>query len=105
MHPGPGVTRPRATVSPDVPFPGVVRRLVEHRRPALVLALEAVQPQVPHPAPEPGRFLRGGADARGPADLDAAGAQLVAGRAALRLVLEQGDRHEARIPRVIEPIT
>ena len=74
-------------------MPAVVRRLVEHGLPELVVAAVAGDPDVSHAAPATGRFPGRLADARGPAHLRLAGPQLMAERAALRLVLEQGNGH------------
>jgi hypothetical protein len=74
-------------------MPAVVRRLVEHRLPELVVAAVAGDPDVAHAAAAPGRFPGRLADARGPAHLRLARPQLVTERAALRLVLEQRNGH------------
>jgi hypothetical protein len=90
----PARSRPRAGfVHPagERPVPAVVRRLEEHRLPELVMAAVAGDPDVSHAAAGgfPGRL----ADARFPAHLRLTGPQLVAERAALWLVLEQGSGH------------
>jgi len=71
--------------------PAVVRRLEEHRLPELVVAAVACDPDVSHAAAAPGGLPGRLADARRPAHLRLAGPQLVTERAALRLVLEQGN--------------
>lgn len=48
---------------------------------------------MPHPPGAGSRLPRRGADARAPPDLDLAGTQMVAERAALGLMLEQGGQH------------
>jgi hypothetical protein len=68
-----------------------VRRLVEHRLPELVVA--AVDSDVSHAAPAPGRFPGRLADARRPADLRLARPQMMTERAALRPVFEQRNGH------------
>ena len=74
-------------------MPAVVRRLEEHRLPELVVAAVAADPDVSHAAAAPGRFPGRCADAGLPAHLRLAGPQLVTERAALWLVLEQGNGH------------
>jgi hypothetical protein len=74
-------------------MPAVVRRLEEHRLPELVVTPVALDPDVPHAAAAPGGFPGRLADARLPAHLRPAGPEPVAERAALRLVLEQGNGH------------
>jgi hypothetical protein len=86
-----------------MPLGYVMSGLVEHRRPSLVLALETVKTDVPHPATAIGGFLRRLADAGRPADLNAAGNQFVTERAAFRMMLEQRDRHVSYMPCMIEP--
>jgi hypothetical protein len=77
-------------------------RLVEGCGPALALALEAVQPQMPH-SPAAGSRLPGRhADTRAPPDLDQARTQFVTERAALRLMLEQEGGHEHSMPGMIK---
>ena len=73
-------SRPRAGfVHPagERPVPAVVRRLVEHRLPELVVAAVAGDPDVAHAAAAPGRFPGRLADARFPAHLRLARPQLV----------------------------
>ena len=74
-------------------MPAVVRRLVEHRLPELVVAAVTGDPDVAHAAAAPGRFPGRLADARRPAHLRLARPQLVTERAALGLVLEQRNGH------------
>ena len=74
-------------------MPAVVRRLVEHRLPDLVVAAVASDPDVAHAAAAPGRFQGRRADARRPAHLRIAGPQLMSEWAALWLVLEQRNGH------------
>jgi hypothetical protein len=73
--------------------PAVVRRLVEHRVPELVVAAVTGDPHVTHAAAELGGLPGWLADARRPAHLRLAGPQLVSEWAALRLVLEQRNGH------------
>jgi hypothetical protein len=73
---------------------GVVGWLEEHCLPELVVAAVTRDPDVPHAATAPGRFLGRGADARRPADLRLAGPQLMTERAAFWLILEQGNGHQ-----------
>lgn len=75
------------------PVPAVVRWLVEHCLPELVVAAVALDPDVSHAAAAPGRFPGRLTDARRPAHLRHAGPQLMAERAALRFVLEQRNGH------------
>ena len=75
------------------PVPAVVRRLVEHRLPELVVAAVAGDPDVSHAAAAPGRFPGRRADARRPAHLRLARPQRVTERAVFRLVLEQRNGH------------
>ena len=74
--------------------PDIVRRFVERRLPELVVAGAAGDPDVAHAAASFGPLPGGRADARLPADLGAAGPQLMAERAELGLVFENGYRHE-----------
>jgi hypothetical protein len=73
--------------------PAVVRWLVEHRLPELVVAAVAGDPDVSHAAASPGRLPGRLADARRPAHLHLAGPQLVTERAVLWLFLEQRNGH------------
>jgi hypothetical protein len=85
-----------------------MRRLVEHCLPELVVAAVAGDPDVSHAAAAPGRFPGRRADARRPAHLRHAEPQLMAERAALLLVLEQGNGHlndHARTSRYASMIT
>jgi len=66
--------------------PDIVRRLVEHGLPALVMAGAAGHPDVPQAAASFGSLAGGRADAGLPADLGATGPQLMAERAELGLV-------------------
>jgi hypothetical protein len=75
------------------PVPAVVRRLVEHCLPELVVAAVAGNPDMSHAAAVPCRLPGRRADARGPAHLRHARPQLVSERAALWLVLEQRNGH------------
>ena len=75
------------------PVPAVMRRLVEHCLPELVVAAVAGDPDVSHAAATPGRFPGQLADARRPAHLRPARPQLVTERAVFRLVIEQRDGH------------
>ena len=74
-------------------MPAVVRRLVEHGLPELVVAAVAGDPDVSHAAAAPGSFPGRLADAWRPAHLRHARPQAVAERAALWLVLEQRNGH------------
>ena len=75
------------------PVPAVVRRLVEHCLPELVVAVGARDPDVSRAAAAPGRLPGRLAQARRPAHLRPAGPQLVTERTGLRLVLEQRNGH------------
>ena len=72
----------------------VMRRLVEHRVPELVVAGVTRHPEVPHAPTALGSFTGCRADAGFPPYLRHAGPQLVTERAALRLVIEHGYGHE-----------
>ena len=74
-------------------MPAVVWWLEEHCQPELVVAVVARDPDVPHAAAAPGRFLGRLADARRPAHLRLAWPQLMTERAVLWLVLEQRNGH------------
>jgi hypothetical protein len=74
-------------------MPAVVRWLEEHCLPVLVVAAVARDPDMSHTAAAVGRLPGWLADARRPADLCLAWPQLVTERAALWLVLEQGNGH------------
>ena len=74
-------------------MPAVMRRLVEHGLPELVVAAIAGDPDMSHTAAAPGRFPGRLADARRPAHLRHAGPQLMSERAALGFVLEQRNGH------------
>jgi hypothetical protein len=73
--------------------PSVVRWLVEHCLPELVVAAVAGDPDVSHAAAASGGFPGRLADARRPAHLRLARPQLVTERAAIWLVLEQRNGH------------
>ena len=71
----------------------VVRRLVEHRPPELVVAAIAGDSDVSHTPATLGSLAGGCADAGLPAHLTLTRPELMTVRAALRLVLEQGNGH------------
>src|SRR5690349_17742070 len=75
---------------------GVVRRLVEHRLPELVVAGVAHDSHVSHAPAALGPLPCWRADTWRPAHLTLARPQPVPERAALRLVLEQGSGHRPR---------
>jgi hypothetical protein len=99
-EPGTGLAAAARSAEPGTGLaaPDVVRRLVERRVPELDAAGLAGHQQVPHAPAAFGSLLRRSADAGFPADPGLAGPQRVAERAALRLVLEQGHRHEMIMP-------
>ena len=72
----------------------VMRRLVEHRVPELVVAGVTRHPGCPMPRPRSAASRGCRADAGFPPYLRYAGPQLVTERAALRLVIEHGYGHE-----------
>ena len=74
--------------------PDIVRRLVERGLPELIVAGAAGHPDVAQAATPFGPFPGCRADAGLPADLGAAGPQLMAERAELGLVFENRYRHE-----------
>jgi hypothetical protein len=75
------------------PVPAVVRWLVEHCLPELVVAAVAGDEGVSHAAAAAGGFPGRCADARFPAHLRLARPQLMTERTAFRLILEQGSGH------------
>jgi hypothetical protein len=87
-----------AQPGPGLAAPDVVRRLVERRIPELSVAGLAGHQQVPHAPAALGSLLRRRADTGFPADPGLARPQRMAERAALRLVLEEGHRHEMIMP-------
>jgi hypothetical protein len=79
--------------------PDVVRRLVERGLPELIVAGAAGHPDVAHAAAAFGSLQGRRADAGLPADLGAAGPQLMTERAKLGLVFENRYCHETIMPR------
>ena len=72
----------------------VMRRLVEHRVPELVVAGVTRHPEVPHAPTTLGSFTGCHADTGFPPDLRHARPQPMTERATLRLVIEHGYGHE-----------
>ena len=97
---GPGGLRELGRSLPHMPLLRVVGRLVVRRRPSLVIAGPAVQAGVSEAPAARSRFPGRLAGARGPAELDPAGDEVVTERADCRLVLEHRCGHEVRRARV-----
>ena len=75
-----------------------MRRFKEHRPPELVIAGVAGDSHVSHAPAAPGSLACRRAYTRHPAHLALARPQLMAERAALRLVLEHGNGHQMIMP-------
>jgi hypothetical protein len=76
----------------------VMRWLVEHRLPELVMAGITEHQKVPQAPATFGCLPRRGTDAGFPADLSLARPELMAERAVLRLIIEQRYRHKMIMP-------
>ena len=79
-----------------------MRWLVKRSLPSLIETLSAVQPQVTETPAALGSLTRGLALAGRPPDEDSPGAELMAKRARLGLVLEEERDHKGSMPSMIE---